>query len=108
MRARPKRWLSTETKDPPGPDARAVGAGAGGAAATAASADRRTGRLAAPGGGRILRLPRGADQRGCSGGVPISRDRRLAARAEAARTEGPDHVGEDRPRRGSAGPAAAH
>src|SRR5580698_10372699 len=30
MRARPQRWLSTETKDTPGPDARAVGGGAGG------------------------------------------------------------------------------
>src|SRR3984957_8580841 len=58
MRARPEGWLSTETKDPPGPDARAVGGGAGGVATTAASADRRTGWLAAPGGGRILRLSR--------------------------------------------------
>src|ERR1700722_16963695 len=106
MRARPEGWLSTETKDPPGSDARAVGGGAGGVATTAASADRRTGRLVAPGGGRILRLSRGTDQRGRPGGVQVSRDPRLAERAEAARTERQDHVGKDRHARGSMAPEA--
>jgi hypothetical protein len=87
---------------------RAAGGGAGGVATTAASADRRTGRLVAPGGGRILRLSRGTDQRGRPGGVQVSRDPRLAARAEAARTERQDHVGEDRHARGSMAPEAAY
>ena len=102
------RWLSAETKVAAGPRAGTAGDDRRRIATTTAHTDKRTGPMAPPGGGRVLRLPRGADQLPLPECVPMSRDPPLAARAPPARPEGPDHVGQHRLARGSVAPQAAH
>ena len=65
-----RRWLPAETEDPARPDASAVAGDQGGVAATDAHDDRRAGRLAAAGGGWVLRLSCRPDQYRSPGGVP--------------------------------------
>ena len=96
LRAQSERWLSAETEDTARPDASAVAGDPGGAAAPDAHDDRRTGRLAAAGDGRVLRLSCRTDQCRRPGGVPAPRDPPLAAHAAAARSEGQDNVAADR------------
>ena len=67
----------------------------GGDAAAHAPADPRTGAVAEAGRWRLLRLPRSADQRACTGRVPAPCHRPLAAHAAASQSEGSDDVGAD-------------
>src|SRR5712671_152666 len=71
-------------------------------------AGSRTGGMAQAGGHRLLPVPRSADQRSGTRGLPLPCHRNLAAHAPAARSEAPHDVAADREARRPMAPQTAH
>src|SRR6202044_4013106 len=79
-----------------------------GVAAAHARARSRAGEMAETGRPRLLQLPRSADQRPRTRGVPAPCDRPLAKGAAAPQPEGSDHLGTDDAARRHLAPETAY
>ena len=97
-----------QAENPSGPHASEAPGDQAEAATAHAPADPRAGEVAGTGYPRLLQLPRSADQRSGTRGIPASCHRPLAARAAASQPEGSDDVGTDDAADGCLGPQAAH
>jgi hypothetical protein len=76
--------LPGQTEDPARPHDGEAAGGKGGTAAAHASANPRAGAVAEAGRGRLLQLPRRADQRSRPGSLPVSRHAPMATHASTA------------------------
>src|SRR5580704_16076716 len=92
LRQIPPRAFPAQAEDPAGPHAREASRGQGGVATANASADPRTGAMAAAGCQWILRLSRRADQQPGVECLPLSHDVSMATLPSAAQPEGWLHV----------------